>query len=172
MNLIRKAAIAAVALASAGTTVGLVAASSASATTPTPTPVKHTLTVTAVTTRTQHIGPIVSIISANDYATETASPGFILVGRTVEVCVSVPHVTPPTPTTVLAVCTWRLTTVPGTHPPTSIAGTSIETTNGQVGRTTSGTGKDAGATSLPLSFKSVNIAPNVAADTYAFTTPS
>lgn len=158
---------AALALASVGTLAG-VAASSASAAPP----VHHTIVATAVTTRVQTISPRVSVISSVDYGAKATAPGFGIVGRTTEVCLAVPHVTPPVASTILAVCSWRMTAVPATHPATSIAGTSVETGLRQVGRVTSGTGGFAGAFSiLPNQTTFVNIAPRTAAATINFFTP-
>lgn len=157
---------AALGLAASGTIAGLTASAASAAP-----PVRHVVTATAVTTRTQQITPRVSVINSVDYGAQAAAPGFGVVGRTTEVCVNVPHLTPPNPNTVLAVCTWRMNSVPPTIPATSISGTAFLTGVGQFGRVTSGTGKDAGASGLPLSFRSVNIAPRTASDTFVFFTP-
>lgn len=167
MNILRRGAIALAAVAAVGTGSGLALASSASAAPP----VRHVVTQTAITTRTQQITPRVSVINSLDYAASPTAPGFTLAGRTTEVCVTIPHLTPPNPNTILAVCTWRETSVPPTVPATSISGTAFLTGLGQVGRVTSGTGADAGARGFPLSFRSVNIAPRVAANTNTFFTP-
>lgn len=165
MNILKRGAIALAVLGMAGSTAGLVAASSASAAPP----VRHQINVTAVTTRTQNITPRISVINSLDYGSSTAAPGFKLVGRTTEVCVSIPH--GPSPFAPEALCTWRMNAVPPTIPATSISGTAVVNGFGQVGRITSGTGADAGAFSLPLSFRSLNIAPRTAADSFTFFTP-
>ena len=167
MNLFRRAAVGAALIAGLGTGAGVLAASSASAAPP----VRHVVAQTAVTTRTQQITPRVSVINSLDYAASPTAPGFALAGRTTEVCVTVPHLTPPNPNTILAVCTWRETSVPPTFPATSISGNAVLTGVGQVGRITSGTGANAGAFAFPLSFRSVNIAPRVAADSFTYFTP-
>ena len=166
-SILRRGALALTALAMAGTGAGVLAASSASAAPP----VRHVVNQTAVTTRVQNISPRVSVISSLDYASSPAAPGFTLAGRTTEVCVTVPHLTPPNPNTILAVCTWRETSVPPTFPATSLSGNAFLTGVGQVGRITSGTGHNAGAFAFPLSFRSVNIAPRVATDSFTFFTP-
>lgn len=167
MNILKRGAIALAVLGMAGTTAGLALASSASAAPP----VRHVVAQTAVTTRTQQITPRVSVISSLDYAASPTAPGFALAGRTTEVCVTVPHLTPPNPNTILAVCTWRENSVPPTIPATSLSGTAFLTGLGQVGRVTSGTGANAGAFAFPLSFRSVNIAPRVASNTTTYFTP-
>jgi hypothetical protein len=154
-------------LALIGGGVGAIAASSASAAPP----VKHVLAGTVITTRVQPITPRISVISSVDYAASPAAPGFSLSGTTTEVCVTVPHVIPPTATTPLAVCFWTMTARPLTLPRTTLSGNAVLTGVGQVGRITSGTGAWAGAFSLPLSFRSANIAPRTASDSWTFFTP-
>jgi hypothetical protein len=85
--------------------------------------------------------------------------------------VTIPHVIPPAPTTPLAVCFWSMTARPLTLPRTTLSGNAVLTGVGQVGRITSGTGAWAGAFSFPLSFRSANIAPRTAADSFTFFTP-
>jgi hypothetical protein len=159
-------AFASLGLVAAGT-LGGIAATSASAAPP----VKHVVTATAITTRVQEITPRVSVINSLDYGPSAVAPGFVLSGRTTEVCVTVPHVVPPTPLTVLAVCSWKTTFVPLSSPVTTLSGNAFVTGLGQVGRVLHGSGAWDGLFAFPLSFRSSNIAPRVAADTFTFFTP-
>ena len=156
--------LAAAALAASGS-LGIVAATSASANPPPPV----TIHTTSVQTSDVHVGPNVQILRYAEYQPKATAPGFKEVATVVEVCVNVPHVNPPTPTTVLEVCTWKATSVPGTHPATTITGNAVVNGEGQIGRVLAGTGLDAGAHGLPGSFRAVNLAPKVSADTLVFT---
>ena len=87
-------------------------------------------------------------------------------------CLSVPHATPPTPTTVLAVCDWQLTGLPLTIPRNTLHGIAVLNGTGSVGRVTGGTGAWAGAFSvLPNQTTFRNIAPRTQADTFNFFLP-
>jgi hypothetical protein len=167
VNIFKRGAIALAAVAAIATPAALLASSGASAAPP----VRHVLAGTVITTRVQQITPRVSVISSADYAASPTAPGFALAGLTTEVCVTIPHVMPPAPTTPLAVCSWQTTFLPLSLPRTTLSGNAVETGVGQVGRITAGTGAYAGAFSFPLSFRSTNIAPRTAADSWTFFTP-
>lgn len=166
MKLLRRGAIALAVLASAGATGAIVAGASASAAVPPP----ITINATSVAGRAVHLSPSITVSNFRNYSSSSAIPGFTLSSNTLEVCVAVPHATPPTPTTVLAVCSWRLTSTANTRPKNTISGQSVLTSNGQVGSVLSGTGAWRGAHSLPLSFREVNIAPGTTSDTIVFRT--
>ena len=159
---------AALALAATGTVAGLTASAASAAP-----PVHHTVTATAQTARVQHIGPNIAITTSNEYQPSTTSPtGFALTGRLTDVCFSVPHPTPPTPTTIVAVCNWQLVSVPGTRPASHLNGRSVQNGRGEVGRVTGGTGQWAGAFSLlPNQTTFTNIAPRTQTDTFNFFLP-
>ena len=159
---------AAVALAATGTVAGLTASAASAAP-----PVHHTVVATAQTARVQHIGPNITITTSNEYQPSTTSAtGFSLTGRLVDVCVRVPHLVPPTPTTPVAVCAWQLTSVPGTTPASHLDGRSVQNGRGEVGRVTGGSGMWAGAFSvLPNQTTFANIAPRTQTDTFNFFLP-
>ena len=156
----------AVALAATGSLVG-VAATSASAAPPT----HHTITATSQLASATHLGPNVTINRYRDFTPSPTAPGFANTSNILEVCVAVPHLTPPAPTTPLAVCNWRLTTT-GPLPHSTLSGRSIRNGLGQVGRVTNGTGIWNHAFSLlPNQTTFTNIAPRTSADTFNFFTP-
>ena len=163
-RLLRRGLIAAAAVGVAAAPAA-VFASQAGATPPPPI-VIHT---TSVQTSDVHLGPNVQVLRYAEYQPKVTAPGFKEVATVLEVCVNVPHVNPPTPTTVLEVCTWKATSVPGTHPATTISGNAVVNGEGQIGRILSGTGLDAGAHGGPGSFRAVNLAPKVSSDTLVFT---
>lgn len=156
---------AALALAATGTLAGI-AATTASANPPPPPVVIHT---TSVETSAIHLGPVVSVLRFNEYQPKATAPGFAETATILEVCDNVPHVNPPTPLTVLAVCNWRLTAT-GPAPHNTLSGNAVVNGEGQIGRVTGGTHAWAGAHSapLPIGFLSLNEAPRVAADTFTF----
>jgi hypothetical protein len=174
MNVFKRLLVGGAVLATAGGVTGGMLATSASAAPPPP-PVLHVINTTSVQTSTTHIGPAITINRFNEYqpSTPPAAPGFQLTGNVIEVCFSVPHVTPPTPTTVLAQCNWTFTSVPGTHPASRLVGRSALTGLGQVGRVLSGTGTFAGAHSLfPGTTIWTNLAPRVQSDHFQYVTPA
>lgn len=166
MKLIRRGAVALALIASAGGTAAIVSASTASAAIPPPV----TISATSVAGRTVHLSPRVTVSNFRNFSATSAVPGFTLSSNTLEVCVTVPHVTPAVGTTVLALCSWRLTSTANTIPKNTISGQSVLTPNGQVGRVLSGTGAWRGAHGLPLSFREVNVAPGTTSDTIVFRT--
>ena len=156
----------ALALAGVGTFAG-VAASSASAAPP----VHHTIVATSLQTSATHLGPDITINRYAEFTPTATAPGFANTSNVVEVCVNVPHVTPPVASTVLAVCNWRLTTT-GPLPHSSLSGRSVLTGVRQVGRVTNGTGIWNHAFSLlPNQTTFTNIAPRTQTDTFNFFTP-
>lgn len=157
----------ALALAATGSLIGLGAASSASAAT------LHSIPTTSVLTHTTHVGPRVTITDYREYTTSSplAAPGFTNTADVIEVCLTVPHITPAGPFTVLAVCNWRLSSVPAAHPANTLHGTAFENGVGQIGRVTGGTGIWAGASGGPGSYRALNLAPKTQADVFAFSTP-
>lgn len=168
MNILRRAAVGAATLGLAATGVGVGLAQSASAAPP----VHHTITSTAQTVRTQRIGPNITVTTSNEFSASTSAPGYSLTGRLVDVCFRVPHAIPPTATTVLAVCNWQLTSVPGTTPASRLFGNTVQTGLREVGRVTGGTGEWAGAFSvLPNQTTFANIAPRTQADVFNFFLP-
>jgi hypothetical protein len=123
-----------------------------------------TIHSTSVQTSDIHVGPAVQIIRSSQYQPSLLSPtGFANVANSVEVCINVPHVTPPTPHTIIEACTWRATSTGPGHP--QLFGNAFVTGVGQFGHITGGTGIDLHAHGT---FSAVNLAPKVAADTLIF----
>ena len=159
---------AALALAATGTVAGLTATAASAAP-----PVHHTITATALQLgATRHIGPNVTVTQDTEYTSAATAPGFTRSGVLTEVCVNVPHATPPTATTVLAVCNWSMTGLPLTVPRNTLHGTAVLNGTGSVGRVTGGTGAWRGAFSvLPNQTTFRNEAPRVQLDTFNFFLP-
>lgn len=148
-------AVAAVGLAGGG--AAMIAAQSASAVPPPPPVVIHS---TSVQVASHHIGPFT--LSVDDIYV-AAPTGFAEAAVMTEICVGVPHLNPPHPTTVTAICSFTaVSTLPG-HP--RLFGNAALDELGQVGHITGGTGIDNHAHGT---FASVNLAPKVAADTLVF----
>jgi hypothetical protein len=170
---------AAVAIAATGSLVGVAATSASATTTPPPLvpapvaiPVHHTVVYTSLAGRTQHIGPVVTIYNSLEYAPSTTPPGYTLAGRLVDVCFAIPHLTPPNPTTPVAICNWKLTQLPLSSPVSTLSGRSFLNGLGSVGRVLTGSGANAGAFSLlPNQTTFTNIAPRTQTDTFNFFTP-
>lgn len=154
MNIFKRVAIAGAAVATLGTTVGLVTAAEASAAPPT------VITATSVETSATFLAPGLEALTFNLYQPSVISPGFRLAATVGELCL--------VGRLGNSACNWRLTSTSVGHP--ELTGNAVIPARGlgQAGRITGGTLGWRRASGV---FKSVNIAPNVASNTYVFSTP-
>lgn len=154
MNIFKRGAIALAAFATLGTTVGLVTAASASAQPPT------VIQATSVETSATFLAPGLEALTFNLYQPSVVPPGFRLSANVTELCL--------VGRLGNAVCNWRLTSTGIGHP--QLTGNAVipRIGFGQAGRITGGTLGWRRASGV---FRSLNIAPNVASNTYVFTTP-
>jgi hypothetical protein len=156
MNIFKRGAIALAALAMAGTTAGLVTAQAASAAPPT------VITATSVETSATFLAPGLEALTFNLYQPSVVPPGFRLFASVSELCLVGPLGN--------ARCNWRLTTNAPPLLQQQLRGNAVipRIGFGQAGAITGGTRGWTGARGV---FRSLNIAPNVASNTYVFSTP-
>jgi hypothetical protein len=156
MNIFKRGAIALSAFAMVGTTAGLITASSASAQPPV------VIQATSVETSATFLAPGLEALTFNLYQPSVVPPGFRLFASVSELCL--------VGRLGNAACNWRLTTNAPPILSEQLTGNAVipRIGFGQAGRITGGTKGWRGARGV---FRSLNIAPNVASNTYVFSTP-
>ena len=151
MNIFRRGLLGLAVLGTAGAGIGVGLAATASAST------SQVISTTSELVSNVVVAPNVHAFVLFDYQPSLGAPGFRLFATTTELCVVGGG---------RVACNWRLTSTGPGNP--ELTGNAVSTFNGGIGAITGGTGIWRGAKGID---RSINIAPGVDSNTYAFSTP-